>query len=236
MRRPTAFVALLAVLPALALAQDVPPSSEPAEPAAAPAAPATAATAPAPPEVQAGQDRGAFVAGALVGLAVPLDGLSPMASGTLEVGYVLPVLDRSFAVLVDVAYTAPSASGTVSNDPRVDGGTWTWKLTQKELTVSPAVYYRFTRLGRLVPFAGIGPRVYFHQSIVEGTGGGEPILPTTEQSTRVGLLVPLGVAWKLGPGEALGQLLFEWGRLDHVATGISTSGGVNVQLGYRVLF
>src|SRR6185436_10119900 len=80
--------------------------------------PAPAGDTPAGPEKK---DRGAFVAGAKAGIALPFDGLTPMASGVVEIGYVLPFLKRSFAILVDVGYTVPTKSGTVMGDPRVDG-------------------------------------------------------------------------------------------------------------------
>src|SRR6185312_11980742 len=110
---------------------------------------------------------GAFVAGGKVGVALPFDGLGPMVSGIVEVGYVFPWLRRSFGLMVDVAYTVPLKSGTQMGDPRVDGP-YGWKLTQKELTIAPAVYYRLTMLGRVVPYVGVGPRIYLHQSVVEG--------------------------------------------------------------------
>ncbi|MFT3772478.1 MAG: outer membrane beta-barrel protein [Minicystis sp.] len=217
---PLATGLLALALPAIAAAQPAPPDKP------APAQPVT--EAPAKP------DRGAFVAGAKLGVALPFDGLGPMASGVVEVGYVFPWLKRSFGLLVDVAYTVPIKSGTQMGDPRVDG-TYGWKLTQKELTISPAAYYRLTLLGRVVPYVGIGPRIYLHQSVVEGNVGKEMILATKEQSTKVGVGVPVGVGVRLGPGELTGEFLFEWGKLDHTATGDSTSLAGNFQVGYRFL-
>ena len=204
-----------------------------AQPAPAPAAPPAPDAIPGPAQ-PAKPDRGAFVAGGKVGVALPFDGLGPMASGIVEIGYVFPWLKRSFGLLVDVAYTVPVKSGTQMGDPRVDGP-YGWKLTQKELTISPAVYYRLTMLGRVVPYIGVGPRIYLHRSVVEGNVAMQKILETTEQSTKVGVGVPLGVGIKLGPGELMAEFLFEWGKLDHTATGDSTSMGGNVQLGYRFL-
>lgn len=214
--RTTILLPLVALLAAPSLARAESPSASPAAPA------------PTKP------DRGAFVAGAKVGVALPFDGLGPMASGIVEVGYVLPFLQQSFGVILDVAYTVPVRSGEQRGDPRVDGP-YGWKITQKELTIAPAVYYRLTKLGRVVPYVGIGPRIYLHQSVVEGSVGKEVILETKEQSTKVGLGVPLGVGVRLGPGELTGQFLFEWGKLDHTATGDSTSMGGNIQIGYRFL-
>ncbi len=217
--------ASLLALPASALAQTPPPV-----PGATPDAAPGAAPGPEKP------DRGAFVAGAKVGAAIPLDSLGPMVSGVLEVGYIFPVLKRGLGLMVDVAYTVPTKSGTATGEMRVDNnGSYQWKITQKELTFSPALYYRATMLGRVVPYLGVGPRIYLHQSLVQGSVGMSPILTTTEQSTKVGVFVPVGVGIHLGPGELLGEFMFEWGKLDHTATGDSTSMGANVQLGYRFL-
>lgn len=216
-------------IPALAAAQPAPtPPAADAPPAAAPAK----------------SDRGAFVAGAKVGAGLPFNGMTPMVSGAVQVGYVLPFLKRSFGLMIDVAYTVPTKSGTVMGDPRVDGGKYDWKITQKELTISPAVYYRATMLGRVVPYIGIGPRIYLHQSIVQGNVGKEMILETKEQTTRVGLALPVGVGVTLGPGELVGEFLFEWGKFgdvkpgtqnSYVAPGNAPSMAGTINVGYRFL-
>jgi opacity protein-like surface antigen len=214
------------VIPSILLALAAPAfaHAQPSQPAIDQPAPT------APPKA----DRGAFVAGAKVGAALPFDGLTPMVSGAVQVGYVLPFLRRSFGLMIDVAYTVPAKSGEQKGDPRVDGP-YGWKITQKELTISPTAYYRLTMLGRVVPYVGVGPRIYLQQSVVEGNVGKEVILATKEQSTKVGLLVPIGVGIALGPGEAVGELAFEWGRIDHTATGSASSMGGALQLGYRFL-
>lgn len=206
-------------------------------------APALAA-AQAPAAAPAKPDRGAFVAGAKLGAGLPFSGMTPMVSGAVQVGYVLPFLKRSFGLLVDVAYTVPTKSGTVKDDPRVDGGKYDFSMTQKELTIMPAAYYRLTMLGRAVPYIGIGPRVYLHQSTVSGTVGKEMILETKEQTTRVGFGLPVGCGVTLGPGELVGELLFEWGQFgddkpgtqnSYVAPGDKHSMAGTINVGYRFL-
>jgi hypothetical protein len=196
---------------------------------------ASAQDTPAPTPAKS-EGRGAFVAGAKVGGILPFDGLNPNLVGTLEVGYVFPWLHQSFGLLVDVGYAVPRKSGNVPSDVRVDGGKYDWSLTQKELTVAPTILFRLTKLGRVVPYIGVGPRIYFLRSIVEGKVGGATILETTEQSTKVGLSAPLGAEFRLGPGALVGEFVFEWGPLNHVATGDGTNTlGGNLQLGYRFM-
>lgn len=206
--------------------------------AADPAAPGPAAPAPdsAKPADAPKSDRGAFVAAGKIGGIAPFDGLGPFVIGGLEVGYIAPWLNRSLALYVDVSYTVPQKTGTGSNDPRVDNnGAYNWTLTQKELTVLPHLVYRLTKLGRFVPYIGVGPRLYFLESITEGTVGSQTILQTKERSMKVGLGVPLGGEFKIGPGAILAEFLFEYGPLDHSLTGNSNTAGGSLQVGYRLM-
>lgn len=190
-----------------------------------PAAPtSTTAQAPAP------ADRQGVQLAAKVGGFVPLDGLSPFVSFGLEVGYALPA---HLAVVVDVDYTQPTKTG-IEMDPRVTGGMYTWKLTEQELGVMPAIEYRIP-LGSVTPYAGIGPRVLFARSTVRDNGT-PTIESTKEQSTRIGVGVPVGAELALGPGAALAELLFQYGTLNHVATGDANTGALSLSLGYRFTF
>lgn len=190
----------------------------------------------------AAPDRGAFVLGLRVGglFAQPFTegrlGASFLTG--LEVGYVLPVLRRGLGVLADVSYTQPTATGTTT-DPRVtsNGGMYTWNLTQRELVVGFTVMYRLTLLGsgRVAPYIGIGPRLFFLQSLVTGSAGSNnPISETREQSLRVGLTVPLGVDIGLGPGRVFGEALVQWAPLSHQSTGDANVGSLSVLAGYRL--
>lgn len=171
--------------------------------------------------------------GARVGGIAPLDGLSPFVSFGLEVGAVLPPLHRRLAIVVAADYTQPTATGTAM-DPRVAGGSYTWKLTERELGLMAVIMYRATQVKRFTPYAGIGPRLLFLESTV-GDNGPPTISATTEVSTKVGVGVPLGAELQLGPGRLTGELLLQYGALDHVATGSSHTGAVSLALGYRLL-
>lgn len=191
--------------------------------AAQPTAGATA-TAPAPTE-----SRGVLLA-AKVGGIVPFDGLSPFVSVGVEVGYALPA---NLAVVLDADYTQPTKTG-IEMDPRVTGGSYTWKLTEQELAVMPAIEYRM-HVGSITPYAGIGPRVLFARSMVRDNGT-PAIEQTKEQSTRVGVGVPVGAELALGPGGVLAELLFQYGTLNHVATGDANTGALSLSVGYRARF
>lgn len=176
------------------------------------------------------------LAGAKVGGLIPFGGLGPNLTGGIELGVVFPWVHRSFALAVDLDYAVPKASGS-ETDPRIaTGGKYTWHLTEQELNLMPVVMYRLTSLGRVTPFVGVGPRFYFLRSTVRSDEGLPTFQETTEQSTKVGFGVPLGVEIQLGPGGLLAELLFQYGGLDHTATGVSNTGGASLAVGYRFLF
>jgi hypothetical protein len=199
--------------------------------------PALAAAETGAPDSSGGaapREGGGLLAGAKIGGIVPFGGLSPNAAVGIEIGYVFPWLHRSLAAAIDLDYAQPTASGTES-DPRVAAGKYSWHLTEQQLNLMPVVMYRLTSLGRLTPFAGIGPRIYFLKSTVSSDGAQPKISDTTEQSTAVGVGVPLGLEFQLGPGGLLAELLLQYGGLDHTATGESNTGALSFSLGYRLL-
>lgn len=171
---------------------------------------------------------------AKLGGIVPFDGLSPFVAVGLEAGYILPVAARRLAIVLDVDYTQPSKTGS-ETDPRVMGGSYTWKLTEQELAIMPALIYRLTAMVPLVPYGGIGPRLLLARSTVRDNGA-PAIMETREQSTRIGIGIPLGVELPLGPGRAIAELLLQYGTLNHVATGDANTDAVSLGVGYRMLF
>ncbi len=180
------------------------------------------------PATSASKSRGAIVA-AKIGGIVPFDGLSPYVSAGLEGGYAFGPL----VVVLDVDYTQPTKTGT-EMDPRVDGGTYSWKLTERELAFMPLIEYRLTGMS-VVPYAGIGPRLLLARSMVQSEG--QPTISATEeQSTRLGVGIPVGAEIAFGPGTALGELLLQYGSLDHTATGDANTSAVTFSIGYRMTF
>jgi hypothetical protein len=216
-------------------------AATPAAPVTAPAAaPAAAPPGPdkaTPPATGASTkgDRGAFVVGAMGGAIVPWNGLGANAVADLQIGYVLPFLRRSFGLLVDVSYSVPKTAGNQGDVRVTSGGAYDWHITHQQLTITPHLSYRIPYFGRVVPFVGIGPRIYLDKSTVEGAAGSASVSPTIEQSTKVGFGVPVGADIKLGPGAIIAEALFEWGRIDHTATGTASSAGSSFQLGYHFL-
>jgi len=188
----------------------------------------------AQPDTHAAKQKG-FLLGAKVGGIAPFNGLSPNARVGVELGYFFPVAKGSLGFAADLDFAAPKSHGTKTGDPRVPGGSYDWHLTEQQLSFMPVLMYRFTALKPIVPYAGIGPRINFLRSNVKGSSGGMIIEETTEQSAAVGVGIPVGAELQLGPGSLLAELLFEYSKLDHVATGTTSTGGLSLSLGYRVL-
>ena len=80
---------------------------------------------------------------------------------------------------------------------------------------------------------GIGPRVYFLESVARGNAGGHSFQDTPERSTKLGFGVPLGAEFQIGPGGLFGELFPHWAALKHATTGNSHLGGMSVLVGYR---
>lgn len=192
-------------------------------------APASASAQDAPPPQATG---GAFMADAKIGGVLAFGGLDPNVRPAIGLGYMFGWKNRSIAAQLQVDYASFKAKGS-DQDPRVVGGSYAWDLTEQTLVLFPWAMYRFTSLGRLVPFAGIGPRMYMLRSNIKGSAAGGPLPETKEQSTNVGLGIPFGAEFKLGPGGLLGELLLEYGPLDHKVTGSSNTGALSLFLGYR---
>lgn len=180
------------------------------------------------------EDDGFLLAGKIGG-GLPFSDLKAHPTFALELGYVFAEARGSFAVLLDVSYAAPKAQGD-QDDERIPEGKYKWRLQQTQVTLQPTFLYRMTSLSDVVvPYGGIGPRIYMLETVEDGSAGGEPFPTATEQSTEFGLGVPLGIEIGMGPGALIAEFLFQWGPLDHTITGDSNVGTVTMWLGYRAI-
>jgi hypothetical protein len=191
---------------------------------------------PAPAEPPASDaDSEAFLAGAKLGGIVAFNGLGPFLAGGLELGWVFAGTHRSLVALLDVGYATPKGSDESADELGRVAGDWEWEVTQKELTLQPTALYRLTALGKVVPFAGIGPRIYLLETTARGSAGGQQFGEHREKSTKLGVGVPLGAELELGPGGLFAELLLEWAPIDHRITGDSHLAAASLFVGYRAL-
>ena len=182
---------------------------------------------------------GAFLLGAKIGGIASFNGLDPFVHGGVELGYVFPTLNRGIGAYLQVEYSVPTTKGSVEESfvpERVPGGGYDWKLVQKELVLQPTFLYRATWLSdSITPYAGLGLRVYLLESITTAEAGDQTIEQTTERSTKWGVGLPIGAEFALGPGALTGEVLLQWGPLEHTLTGATHLGGVSAFVGYRML-
>jgi len=245
--KTTILTILLASSPVLAQAPTPEPAPAPAPaPETAPPPPAVAATVEAPPPAVEKRDRGAFVLGVKGGGLFP-EAFSPLGPSFLvdvEIGWILPFLKRGIAITIDGAYTQPTAQGGPITDPRItsNNNMYSWDITQREVIIGLTLSYRMTFIGegKLVPYIGVGPRLFLLQTQACPSGGqcaagsGNPIAESDEQSTKVGVGVPLGIDYLVGPGRIFLEAQLLWAPIDHRTTGDSSVGSITAALGYRL--
>jgi hypothetical protein len=186
--------------------------------------------APQPPVAEV---QGGFLAGAKVGGIVPFNGLSPHVTGTLELGYIFGWKNRSLGATLVIDYAAPGKDGR-QIDGRVAAGGYDWQLRQQMLVFMPLLLYRFTWVSeRFTPYVGAGPRLFLLKSTVRGMAGTSVISETQEQSTKLGVGLPLGIEIRLGPGALTVEILLQHADIEHTATGGARLGAGTLSVGYR---
>ncbi len=217
----------------LAAAQGAPADPAPADPAPADPAPADPGGQPPVAAASASADKGTWSVAVAprMGMTLPTSKLGLWALGGLEIDVATPVLSRRLVATVDLSYTRPGYSGSVS-DPRV-GGDATYEIDENEFKVSLGAAYRFfTADRRLIPWAGAGLVMHMLRS-TETTS----VAPgdNMSQDTRFGFELVGGADFGLGPGYLLGELRVTYSGLDHLLTGTSNAGNVMFGLGYRLV-
>jgi hypothetical protein len=154
----------------------------------------------------------------------------------LEVEAGVLLLDGQLELDAVLGYARPPTS-FAADDPRLEGGNFTWRLDQDVLTVGAVGRYRFLpAAGPWNAYAAAGPRVYFLRSRVTGESGGADLGENVQTGTELGLSVAGGAELRLGPGAALAELELGFGRLRGLVTGQSAASALGLLVGYRFRF
>ncbi len=170
-----------------------------------------------------------FAVGAELGGTVPLSPLGSQFAAGLELGYLLPVLDRRLEVMLAAGWAPPQRTFT--------DGAYRAEVTQHELHFSLGPRWRFLDLGGDFNVSGAaGARLYLLRSVSSGTAGDQKFLEYREQSTHLGFFVAAGGEYRLGPGLLFLDLDFAWGPLPHRITGDASTTNLSPTLGYRLMF
>jgi hypothetical protein len=172
------------------------------------------------------------------GLGKPMSEFGASYVLELEVGWMLPVLDRSLEVFVTGQYTRPKITDIEGEaGPRLPGdGVPHAEITQDELALTLGLLYRFhVGLDWLAPYGGAGARLYMQRTTVKGSAGGESFGSNEETQSDAGLLLLGGVDFGLGPGALLAELQFGWAKLDGFVLRDTNAGALRLLVGYRAM-
>jgi hypothetical protein len=185
------------------------------------------ASAPAPSAEPAG---GGLTLAPKVGFfksSTPLQGALYVAG---EVGYITPLLDNRLAVVAEFGFHQPTASGTLT-DPRLDGGSADYTLTERELAFLLSAVYRFNGAwGPVTPYAGAGPGLYLHRATTKAFGA-----TFVESEGTLGVQFLGGAELKLGPGGAFAEAHYHFTRIGFLSTGeVNVGGFLAASVGYRL--
>lgn len=180
-------------------------------------------------------DRGGAIVGLKVGGWFP-QAFSYLGSSyfvELEAGYMLPYLRRLLSLTASVSLSDPGLEGGAS-DPRVSGGAYTYSAHQLQLQFGLTAWARVS-LGRVVPYVGLGPRLWLVRTASTGQAAAASFLDTSETSSEIGLAVPLGLELILGPGRAFVEGQLHYAPTAQRSSGESSLGAVLLGVGYRLV-
>lgn len=179
----------------------------------------------------------AFLVGLKVGGLFPqvLNRLSTTYAVALEVGWLLPFLNRQLALVVEGAYSQPARTLTVE-DPRVPGSSYDFTVTEHTFGIyaGPKVFFLPLR-GTFIPWVSVGVRTQFVDSELVGAAGTDFGLHH-ETGTHVAFGGQVGLGYHLGPGFVGLELQMITAPLDHLITGPVDIGDLAVRAGYHFAF
>lgn len=164
-----------------------------------------------------------------------LNRLSSTFTLALEVGWLLPILNRQLALVVEGAYSAPATSVSAA-DPRVPAGSYQYGLVEQTFGLYAGPKYFFLPLrGTFIPWVSVGIRTQFIESQLSG-GAEQSFGPHQEQGTHVAFGGQAGIGYHLGPGFVALEVQMISSPLDHLVTGKVDVGDLAVRAGYHFAF
>jgi hypothetical protein len=169
-----------------------------------------------------------------VGFGSALGGVGAGFGGELEVGFLLPPLDRSIEIFATGRYQYDTESGE-GTDNRLENGDWSYDLTRKQGMISLGGLYRLN-VGPawVAPYGALGARMYLWETKVSGESGGETYGTYTETATDFGGFVAIGADFFIGPGSILVEVHGGFAPVDGYVLRDTNAGGLSTLLGYRM--
>ncbi len=190
---------------------------------------------PAESRAGAGLVIGAKVGG---GLGKPWSDFGATPVFELELGYMLPPLHRAIELFVIGQYAQPGIDGESKEaDPRLPGAEpLKYDVTQQWLALSLGALYRIdVGTDVVMPYGGLGARMYMLRTTIKGSVAGESFGENEETQSDFGLVLLGGIDIFLGPGALLGELSFGWAQLDGFVMRDTNLGALSLSVGYRVM-
>lgn len=175
------------------------------------------------------------------GLGKPFSDFGATPVFELELGIAPSLGDaigHSLEFFLSGQYAQPGLDGSAAEaDPRVPGGEpFSYDVTQQMLTLSLGALYRFDLDSDLVmPYGGLGARMYLLKTHAEGEVSGQAFSESKETQTDFGLVLLGGVDIFVGPGALLAELSFGWASLDGYIMRDTNLGALSLAVGYRVV-
>ena len=172
------------------------------------------------------------------GLGKPFSDFGVTPVFELELGYMLPPLHRAIELFVIGQYAQPGVDGESEEaDPRLPGAEpLKYDVKQQWVALSLGALYRID-LGTdvVMPYGGLGGRMYMLKTTVKGSVAGESFGENEETQMDYGLVLLGGIDIFLGPGALLAELSFGWAQLDGFVMRDTNLGALSLALGYRVM-
>jgi len=177
---------------------------------------------------------GLVVGGKLgAGLAQPFGPFGAGFVGELELGYLLPLLARSFELLGTASYRGPSATGEIA-DPRLPGPL-VYTLSRTELLAGLGLIYRAPIPSKWVrPYVGVLGRASFLSLEIDAKAGDRPAGINEERRVDFGFGALAGAELYLGPGALLGELRFDHVPVDGFVLRDTNTSELGLAVGYRL--
>lgn len=175
------------------------------------------------------------------GLGKPFSDFGATPVFELELGYAPKLGDpnnRSLEIFLIGQYAQPGLDGDADEpDPRVPGSDpFSYEVTQQMLSLSLGALYRFDLSSDLVmPYGGLGARMYMLNTKAKGDVAGEAFGESEETQSDFGLVLLGGVDIFVGPGALLAELSFGWASLDGFVMRDTNLGALSLSVGYRVM-
>jgi hypothetical protein len=192
--------------------------------------------------IDARADVGLVIGGKVgAGLGEPFSDFGATPVFELELGFA-PSLGESLGHSLEIfaigQYAQPGLDGSPDqSDPRLPGGeAFSYEVTQQMFSLSLGGLWRFDLdSDLLMPYGGLGARMYLLNTHAEGEVSGEKFGESDETQTDFGLVLLAGLDIFVGPGALLAELSFGWAALDGFIMRDTNLGALSLAVGYRVM-